>query len=148
MKLPILCWLFCENVGFLKLFKNTIRRGSFILKNSQKTTIQISEEKNRASRKLINHQSNKAPKKGTKRKDPKSKQNEEITKGVDRKGNINKSCTQTTPPLRFIRNISNNEKEGTLEKTCSLEEPLLIVTTHFKIEFACAHCNGHLLHVK
>lgn len=35
-----------------------------------------------------------------KKEGPNSKQNEETTKGMDCKGNINKACTQTPTPLR------------------------------------------------
>jgi hypothetical protein len=52
------------------------------------------------------------------------------------------SNTHPPAPSPFARSISDNEKGGTTERAFSLEEPLLIVTTHFKIEFACAHSNA------
>jgi hypothetical protein len=45
----------------------------------------------------------------------KSKQNEETTKWVACKGNINKSCTQNPLPL-FARSISYNENGRTPER--------------------------------
>jgi hypothetical protein len=57
---------------------------------------------------------------------------------VDHKGNMNKSSTQT--PL-VARNILDNKRGRTPERTLSLEKPSLRITTHLEIEAACTHFN-------
>jgi len=47
------------------------------------------------------------------------------------------------PFPRVARNISNNERQGPLERMCTLEEPSPIVVAHLKIkiEIVYAHYN-------
>jgi hypothetical protein len=74
-----------------------------------------------------------------KKEGPKSKQNEETIKGVDQKG---------TSPNDYSNMPLTPNSQGAYQKArtpiraFNLEEPMLILATHFNIEFACAHCNA------
>ncbi len=49
---------------------------------------------------------------------------------------------QIPKPLLITKNISCEERGGPLEKMPNLDVPSPVVTTHFKIETACTHCNA------
>jgi hypothetical protein len=68
-----------------------------------------------------------------KMEEQKSMQKEKTTN----KGNMNKSTSQTPFQLKGPYQI----KRIPHERTFSLQEPLPIVTTHFKIEVTYVYCN-------
>jgi len=62
-----------------------------------------------------------------------------LNKRADNKGNIKflKSSLDTS----VTRSVSNNKREGPLERTPSIDEPSLMTIACFKIKSAYACCN-------
>ncbi len=77
--------------------------------------------------------------KGTRWKDPNPGIKKDPPTRANYKGNMNESSTQAPPP--FTRSIIDKEKEGTHEKTFSLEEPSPTTTTCLEIEVALVYYN-------
>jgi hypothetical protein len=50
--------------------------------------------------------------------------------------------TNQRPEPLVMKTILDKIRGKKFEKTFNLKEPSLIVTSHFKIKVACAHCNA------